>query len=83
MAEIKLNDAFNAEVDAFRSAGAGLNAGSSGSSGSGVSLPTVDGYLQRLTAIKNVMTKFEELTNKDATDMESIAAKLKAADASG
>lgn len=83
MAEIKLNDAFLAEVAAFRAAGGEISTSSTASvSAGGLSLPTVDAYQQRLTKIADVMLRFQELVNKDAADMEALAAKLKATDAS-
>ena len=84
MAEIKLNDSFTAEVDAFRSAAAGLDAGSISAAGAGgLSLPTVDAYQERLYRIQSLMFRLERLVRKDAADMDALAAKLKATDASG
>lgn len=84
MAEIKLNDSFSAEVDAFRSAGNGFDAVSVNSvSADGLSLPTVDAYQDRLFKIRNLIIKLKLLTRKDAGDMDALAAMLKATDASG
>ena len=84
MAEIKLNDGFAAEVDAFRAPGAEFNTVSINSiSAGGLSLPTVEAYQNRLFEIWKLMVKFEVLTNKDAKDMDALAASLKAADAAG
>ncbi len=83
MAEIKLNEGFAAEVDAFRSSGAGLDAVSVNSvSAGGLSLPTVDAYQDRLFKIRTLMIKIELLVKKDAGDMDALAAMLKATDAS-
>ena len=84
MAEIKLNDAFSAEVDAFRAAGGEIYAVSVSSvSTEGLSLSTVDAYQSRFFKIRTLMRKLELLTKKDAADMDALAAMLKAADASG
>ena len=84
MAEIKLNEGFTAEVDAFRSAAGGLDAVSVSSvSTGGLSLPTVDAYQERLFKIRTLMIKLELLIKKDAGDMDALAAMLKATDASG
>ena len=81
MALIKLNDGFQAEVSAFRSAGAVLDPAdpSSGTTG-GLSLQTVDAYRDRLSQISQLMMEFRALTQKDAKDMEELAARLNAAD---
>ncbi len=82
MAEIKLNNSFSAEVDAFRSAGEGLNAVNiSAISAGDVSLPTVDAYQERLFRIRNLIYMFSLLTKKDAADMDALADALRAADA--
>ncbi len=84
MAEILLNDAFLTEVDAFRASGSELTTVDTGSVSTGdLSLPTVDAYQDRLARIGKLMLSFQKLTAKDARDMDSIAAKLKAADAAG
>ena len=84
MAEIKLNEGFTAEVDAFRSAAGGLDTVSVSSvSAGGLSLPTVDAYQERLFKIRTLMIKLELLIKKDAGDMDALAAMLKATDASG
>ncbi len=83
MAEIKLNDNFATEVNAFRAAGAALDQVSVNVSTEGLSLPTVDAYQERLHKIQALVIKFRLLTKKDADDMDALAASLKAADASG
>lgn len=84
MAEIKLNEGFKAEVDAFRSAGEAINTvGLDSISAEGISLPTVEAYQDRLYKIWRVMLKFYFLTKKDAADMDKLAATLKAADTTG
>lgn len=84
MAEIKLNEGFAAEVEAFRTAGAAIDTLSINSISTGeLSLPTIDAYQDRLFKIRTLIIKFEALTRKDAKDMDELAASLKAADASG
>ena len=84
MAEIKLNDSFSAEVDAFRSAGGELDAVDVYAFSAGdLSLPTVDAYQERLFRIRDLIIKLEALTEKDAGDMDALAAMLRATDASG
>lgn len=84
MAEIKLNDSFAAQVNAFRASGGDLDKVSINSISSGdLSLKTVDAYHERLYKIRNVMIKFELLTKKDAADMDALASRLRAADQSG
>lgn len=81
MAEIKLNEGFAAEVEAFRSAGEAINKVVLDSvSAEGISLPTVEAYQDRLYRIWRIMLKFCFLTKKDAADMDKLAATLKAAD---
>ena len=85
MAEIKLNEGFMGEVEEFRSSGERLsnsvviNTISTGD----LSLPTVDAYQERLFRIRNTIVKLHVLVNKDAKDMEAIAARLKKADNTG
>ena len=84
MAEIKLNDSFSAEVDAFRSAGGGLGAVDVYAVSAGdLSLPTVDAYQERLFRIRDLIIKLKALTEKDAGDMDALATMLRATDASG
>ena len=84
MAEIKLNENFAAQVDAFRTSAAGLDKVVVNSvSADGLSLPTVDAFQDRLFKLRLLMVEFEQLTKKDAKDMDDLAAKLKAADANG
>ena len=85
MAEIKLNDSFTAEVDAFRASGESLdtvNVYSVVSVGE-LSLPTVNAYQERLAKIWKLMLQFSVLKKKDAADMDALAATLKAADKTG
>lgn len=84
MAEIKLNDGFTAEVEAFRSSGEAIDTVSINSISTGdISLPTVEAYQERLFRIWRVMFKFYILTRKDAADMDKLTATLKAADMAG
>ena len=84
MAEIKLNDNFATEVNAFRSAGAELDTVKTYQiSSSGLSLPAVSAFQDCLHNIGSAMYLFKLLTEKDAKDMEALAAKLKAADSAG
>ena len=83
MAEIKLNDSFSEEVNAFRAAGEGINTdGMSSVSAGELSLPTVEEYKNRIHKIWGLMIRFQCLVKKDADDMDALAAALKAADAS-
>lgn len=84
MAEIKLNDSFSEQVEAFRASGGNLDKVSINSISSGeLSLPTVDAYQERLFRIRTLIIKFELLTKKDASDMDALATCLKTADLSG
>ena len=84
MAEIKLNESFETQVAAFRASAEELDTVSVNSISAGdLSLPTVDAFQDQLFKIRTVMIKFEQLTKKDAADMDAIAAKLKAADTNG
>ena len=84
MAEIKLNDGFSAQVEAFRAAGQNIDMNCANSvSTEGLSLTTVEAYQDRLDKIWRVMTWFRLLIQKDAKDMDALAAKLKAADGTG
>lgn len=84
MAEIKLNDNFMVEVNAFRASGEALDQ-ESGSSVSTdyLSLPTVDAYQERLHRIWTLMIKFRLLTQKDAKDMDALATSLRTTDERG
>lgn len=84
MAEIKLNEGFTAEVEAFRDSGERLNtSGVNSVSAEGLTLPTVDAYQDRLFGIWKVMFLFQLLTKKDAKDMDALAERLRAADMGG
>lgn len=84
MVEIKLNNGFLTEIDAFRTAGSNLQEINAVSiSDAGISLPTIRGYMQRLSQIQEVVSLFGALVKKDATDMDKLAATLKAADSAG
>lgn len=81
MAEIKLNDSFKAEVEAFRASGVELdNVNAYSVSTTELSLPTVDAYQERLSKICKLCFEFSVLKKKDAADMDDLAARLKAAD---
>lgn len=81
MAEIKLNDSFEAEVQAFRATGEDLDSVNVGEiSTSGLSLPTVNAYQERLYRIRVLVGYFMLLTKKDAKDMDELALRLKTAD---
>ena len=81
MAEIKLNEGFTKQVESFRTAGENVDSVNvySGSV-SGLSLPTVDAYQDRLFRIQRIMILFRCLVKKDADDMDALSARLKAAD---
>ena len=84
MAEIKLNDSFSSEVNAFRAAGGEMDAVKTYKiSSSGLSLPAVDAYQTCLTSIGSAMFMFGHMAEKDAADMDALAAKLRAADSAG
>ncbi len=85
MAEIKLNEGFKDEVEAFRSSGESLSNSVviNTISAENLSLPTVDAYQERLFRIRNIMFLFSALVNKDAKDMDDLAARLKVADNTG
>ena len=84
MAEIKLNDNFTSEVEAFRASAAALTAvKASDVAADGLSLPTVEAYQGYLKRIWIVINRFSLLLEKDAKDMDALAASLKAADAAG
>lgn len=83
MAEIKLNEGFSSEVEAFRASGEKLSASASSIPTGELSLPTVDAYQDRFHSIWQIMIKFWALTKKDAADMDALAEKLKAADMAG
>lgn len=82
MAELKLNDAFAAEVDAFRAAGEVLSDVTSPSTcdTEGLSLSVVKEYILRLDDIWRLLFDFYLLTKKDATDMDALADSIRAAD---
>lgn len=83
MAQITLNTKFSEEVNGFRSAAAELGASSYPTIDVGdLSLPTVDAYQDRLRQIWKTMVRFKLLVQKDANDMDDLAAMLKAADGS-
>ncbi len=84
MAEIKLNDSFTSEVNSFRLAGEAIDTKAINSiSVDGLSLPTVSEYQDRLWRILKVIHQFKHLVDKDASDMDALAASLRAADMSG
>lgn len=84
MAEIKLNDAFAEEVNAFRTASESLDKVSPSSiSGEGLSLATVNEYKERVYKIRALMIHFQALVRKDANDMDALAKSLKEADGAG
>ena len=84
MAEIKLNNSFTDEVNAFRASGGQLDqVSANAASGGSLSLPTVDAYQNRLSKIRMLMVKFRLLTEKDAKDMDALAASLRTTDANG
>ena len=84
MAEIKLNETFTAEVEAFRAAGAELDAVKTYTiSSGGLSLPAVSAFQECLSSIGLAMFQFALLVEKDAKDMDALAAKLRAADSAG
>ncbi len=85
MPEIKLNDAFQREVTALKSAGAGLNnTFESGDYDSAeLSLITVDAYKERMLKLFRLVRLYSNLVEKDASDIEGLVAQLKAADSSG
>ena len=82
MAEIKLNQSFTDEVEAFRTSSLDIqelvlvNPISAGD----LSLETVNAYQDRLHRIRGIMLQFRLLTQKDAKDMDDLATKLNAAD---
>ena len=78
MAEIKLNDSFTNEVNSFRLAGEAIDTKAINSI-----LPTVSEYQDRLWRILKVIHQFKHLVDKDASDMDALAASLRAADMSG
>lgn len=84
MAEIKLNDNFAAEVNAFRSAGAELDTVKTYQiSSGGLDLPAVRAFQACIHDIEMAMFLFGHLAKKDAADMDALAAKLRAADSAG
>lgn len=84
MAEIKLNDNFRAEVNAFRAAGGEIEQMSVNAISLGdLSLPTVDAYLNRVHEIEMVLFIIQLLIEKDAKDMDALAESLRATDTNG
>lgn len=82
MAEIKLNDSFAAEVDAFRASAGKLDTGNVYSASTGeLSLPAADAYQERLFRIRRLIIQFGILVKKDADDMDALAGRLRSADA--
>ncbi len=81
MAEIKLNDRFAEEVTAFRDAGnvvkdIDFQAPSAGNA----SLPAIKEYQIRFKRIGKIVFLLGLLAEKDAKDLDKLAATLKAAD---
>lgn len=87
MAEIKLNDSFNEEVEAFRTSGeeiSKLYAETYTAMDSQLKLPTVDEYQKRFRLIGlSLSAYFSTLIKKDAESMDKLAATLKATDING
>lgn len=81
MAEIKLNDSFETEVNAFRASGSELDSVDIAGISTGVlNLPAVSNYQNRIIRIKTIMNYFMLLIEKDADDMDALALRLRTAD---
>ena len=81
MAEIKLNEGFKAEVEAFRASGKAFETGSVNQiSLDGISLNTVNAYHECLGNICLMLELFKYLVAKDANDMDELAESLNAVD---